>query len=80
MSRRKLTPQEKELFLSMLEYSTRMDRLRIFWWGIVSRSRQWALLDRLWDGMSWHAAMKEAKESPKQKGSLYDFNQPKIES
>ncbi len=76
MSRRKLTPDEKELFTSMLSYSTRMDRLRIFWWGLVSRSRQWALMDRLWDGMSWHAAMKEVVERPGENGSLYDFKAP----
>ena len=65
--RRKLTPQEKEVFVSMLDYSTGIDRLRVFWWGIVSRRKQWALLDRLVDGMSWYAAMKQVRENPPKK-------------
>ena len=52
----------------MLSYSTGGDRWRIFWWGIVSRRKQWALMDRLWDGMNWKAAMKQVKENPPKKG------------
>ena len=68
MSRRKLTPQEKELFVSMLDHSSGADRWRIFWWGIWSRRKQWALMDCLWDGMNLKAAMKSVRENPPKKG------------